>query len=683
MERFIQSIKLLIFLSKLYLTFSCSDGCVYCSEISGCNDCLIGYYYEDSDCHECLYGCQMCNSGKDCTSCRRGFYYSSSNCYSCNKQCEDCSGGPNLCTSCKAGKYLSKNQCLSCSTNCRTCKGSANKCLSCQSNSVYLNSNQECVACISPCKTCSNETTCLSCIDDYFFHEGHCNECNSNCKQPIDKCICEICEDGYFLFNQQCLKCDQKCKTCKDSANKCLTCNDKYYLNSNNLCEPCKAPCNTCLSENICTSCVDDYYFFSGNCYQCNLNCKTTFDNCRCAICIEGYYFDRYQCLKCDENCKSCSKSSNKCLSCETGKFLLNNQCINCKSNCLTCSNTEYNCTSCHSNKILFNNTCINCDESCDNLNATEIFEDSINILENEDETKYYDEVLENIESVFTNEFYDTSILERGEEEILETKKLKIVFTTTSNQKNNVNKNISTIDLGQCETLLKNLYNISQEEVLYIKKLDIIQEGMKIPKIEYSVYHKLNGTNLMKLNISICKNITISLILPIDINENLDKLNPKSRYYNDLCYPSTSEKGTDIILKDRQKEYIEENKTVCQDDCDFVDYNYSTKKINCSCKVKEMPLSILDMKINKTKLYEHFIDIKNIANIKMLKCYRRLLTLNSILYNIGSYIIISFIILHIVSIIIFYSRQFDLLKNIIKNIVISLKKIKKEKTKKN
>ena len=40
MERFIQSIKLLIFLSKLYLTFSCSDGCVYCSEISGCNDCL-------------------------------------------------------------------------------------------------------------------------------------------------------------------------------------------------------------------------------------------------------------------------------------------------------------------------------------------------------------------------------------------------------------------------------------------------------------------------------------------------------------------------------------------------------------------------------------------------------------------------------------------------------------------
>ena len=36
--------------------------------------------------------------------------------------------------------------------------------------------------------------------------------------------------------------------------------------------------------------------------------------------------------------------------------------------------------------------------------------------MENEDETKYYDEVLENIESVFTNEFYDTSILEIGGE---------------------------------------------------------------------------------------------------------------------------------------------------------------------------------------------------------------------------------------------------------------------------
>ena len=32
---------------------------------------------------------------------------------------------------------------------------------------------------------------------------------------------------------------------------------------------------------------------------------------------------------------------------------------------------------------------------------------------------------------------------------------------------------MTNIDLGECETLLKNYYNISDDESLYIKKLDI------------------------------------------------------------------------------------------------------------------------------------------------------------------------------------------------------------------
>ena len=61
---------------------------------------------------------------------------------------------------------------------------------------------------------------------------------------------------------------------------------------------------------------------------------------------------------------------------------------------------------------------------------------------------------------------------------------------------NNANNNISTIDLGECETLLRNSYNISNNETLYIKKIDVKQERMKIPKIEYDIYFKLPGKNL-------------------------------------------------------------------------------------------------------------------------------------------------------------------------------------------
>ena len=49
-------------------------------------------------------------------------------------------------------------------------------------------------------------------------------------------------------------------------------------------------------------------------------------------------------------------------------------------------------------------------------------------------------------------------------------------------------------------------------------------------------------------------------------------VNSSSEYYNSICYPATSESGTDITLKDRKKLFIEDNKTICQDDCIFSEY---------------------------------------------------------------------------------------------------------------
>ena len=40
---------------------------------------------------------------------------------------------------------------------------------------------------------------------------------------------------------------------------------------------------------------------------------------------------------------------------------------------------------------------------------------------------------------------------------------------------------------------------------------------------------------------------------------------------------TTSKDGTDISLKDRQKEFIEGNKTICQDECNLYDYDYNNK----------------------------------------------------------------------------------------------------------
>ena len=66
--------------------------------------------------------------------------------------------------------------------------------------------------------------------------------------------------------------------------------------------------------------------------------------------------------------------------------------------------------------------------------------------------------------------------------------------------------------------------------------LEIFQEGMKIPKIEYDIYSKLNGENLTKLNLNSCKNSKISLLIPVNNVDNIDKLNRSSGYYTDFCY---------------------------------------------------------------------------------------------------------------------------------------------------
>ena len=146
-----------------------------------------------------------------------------------------------------------------------------------------------------------------------------------------------------------------------------------------------------------------------------------------------------------------------------------------------------------------------------------------------------------------------------------------------------------------------------------MKKIDIKQVGMKIPKIEYSVFCKLNGSNLVKLNLSVCENSKISLSIPIEISENLDKLNTSSDYFNDICYSSTSDSGTDISLKDRQKEFVKGNKTICQEECDFSDYNYDIKRTTCSCELKESSDSFADMNINMAKIY------KNLKALKILQ----------------------------------------------------------------
>ena len=115
------------------------------------------------------------------------------------------------------------------------------------------------------------------------------------------------------------------------------------------------------------------------------------------------------------------------------------------------------------------------------------------------------EKAVENVKEELTKGF-DTSDIDKGEDVVINQKGSTITISTSDNQKNDKNSNTTTIDLGECETKIKEEYNISKNKSLYILKIDVKQEGLKVPKIAYEVYYPLFGDNLIKLNLTACEN---------------------------------------------------------------------------------------------------------------------------------------------------------------------------------
>ena len=58
--------------------------------------------------------------------------------------------------------------------------------------------------------------------------------------------------------------------------------------------------------------------------------------------------------------------------------------------------------------------------------------------LSKTEEIDYYDDLIKKIEEDFTDN-YDTSKLDNGQDEVIETDKITVTFSTSQNQKDNIN----------------------------------------------------------------------------------------------------------------------------------------------------------------------------------------------------------------------------------------------------
>ena len=218
---------------------------------------------------------------------------------------------------------------------------------------------------------------------------------------------------------------------------------------------------------------------------------------------------------------------------------------------------------------------------------------------------------------------------------------IHIYTTQNAKDKSLFYTNLSFIFLNECEDLLRNHYNLSNDTTIYIIGIDSPNKNKSyvVNVYNYGVYLE-NGFQLD--HIEICKDVKITISSPIVNTESikLDKGNYFSNsgydiydknnfFYNDYCSPA-SINGKDIILSDRKKDFYPENYTLCNNSCEYIYTNYNETRFYCYCNLT-YNFSNNDIYIDNNEKIEaediSYLDYSlSLINYKIFLCYKLLLS---------------------------------------------------------
>ena len=242
-------------------------------------------------------------------------------------------------------------------------------------------------------------------------------------------------------------------------------------------------------------------------------------------------------------------------------------------------------------------------------------------------------------------------------------------FNMTEREMNN-----NRFELGECEQTLRAYYNLDDNITLIINEVinnNNNGRGRRGP-MSIEVYEPINNT---KLNLSLCNNARFRVDISVNIDEeNLYKYDMNSSYYNDICFTYTSENGTDVILNDRRREFIQNNMSLCERNCDYKGYDMDSKNAQCDCEIVVVNNNSDTVSDSETdddeNFFNNFINIKSISNIEVLKCYKNIFTKDGLIKNYGNYIILSITLIYIISLLYFIFKGY---RNFIEKINIIIK----------
>ena len=463
-----------------------------------------------------------------------------------------------------------------------------------------------------------------TCGEDLYEYDIFCNKIGSQlniistnkiqeqisdkCEDEIDLCIKNTPECYYFDINDRDYKeCYKNCKYCHGPGNKEI-----------NNCKECKAGFKF----------LDDIESTKNNCYQ---NCPFY------------YYFNKINNYVCANKCPD-----------EYSKIILSKR--KCTDECKDVYNIENNgfCINKCPTGTIYNET----KKICEIINAEKEASNQNDII-----TKSLQESIK--DGSFSNIIND--VIEGGNDFTISNENALYQITSSDNQKINKYNNFSTIDFGECEKTLKGIYGIDSTIPLTIFKVEYYNNDSLIPIIGYEVYNPIDNS---KLELSYCSN-TINLNIPVQIDENkIYQYDPNSDYYVDQCSSYTSDNGTDILLYDRKKEYNDQNLSLCEANCYYQGYETATKQSKCECQMKNNLEYQSELSINHNALYQDFnISENELGYTNVFACTKTLFTVNGILKNMSSYILIVSLLFFTATSFLFKRRGYHIIVNHMNNII--------------
>ena len=94
--------------------------------------------------------------------------------------------------------------------------------------------------------------------------------------------------------------------------------------------------------------------------------------------------------------------------------------------------------------------------------------------------------------------------------------------------------------------------------------------------------------------------------------------------------------------------------SLCEDNCEFKDYDYDNRNAICECGVKTFISFIDEIKVDKNNLMKNFKEVKKFINIKIVKCYKMVFEKENLIKNYGFFILMSILIISIICKILFF-----------------------------